>query len=155
MRWRSRPCCITTRSSFWHVLIARDRYLAYRKARRAAARGVVVLTDRFPLPGLITMDGAVTATMLDGSPGPLARYLIERERSYYDRILPPEVLVVLRVDPEVAVRRKPEEDPAFVRRRARQVWEAPWESTGAVVVDAGRPQAEVLSEIKFLLWSRL
>ena len=41
----------------WHTVTARDRYRAYRRARRLAARGVLVVCDRFPLSDNESMDG--------------------------------------------------------------------------------------------------
>jgi thymidylate kinase len=81
------------------------------------------------------------------------RILVQRERDYYRRILAPDVLIVLRVAPDLAVRRKLEEIPASVRARSQEVWELDWRQTHAHVVDASRPQSEVLSEIKSIVWS--
>jgi thymidylate kinase len=82
--------------------------------------------------------------------------MAEREHRYYASILPPDLLAVLRVDPDTAAQRKQGvEEAAFVRRRAAQVHEVDWSGTNAVVVDANRPRAEVMSDLKALVWSRL
>ena len=49
----------TPRSSemFWKYCVARDRARTYRKARRFANNGGIVIFDRFPLPDVIAMDG--------------------------------------------------------------------------------------------------
>jgi hypothetical protein len=85
----------------------------------------------------------------------LDRSLASRERRYYRALTAPDVLVVLRVDPEIAVTRKPEELPDFVRGRWREVWEVDWATVPAHVVDASRSMPEVLSEVKTLVWSEL
>jgi hypothetical protein len=77
------------------------------------------------------------------------------ERRYYRAIFPPEVLVVLRVDPEIAVARKPDEPPDFVRARWREIWEIDWNEVPAEVVDAGQAAPDVLSEVKALVWAEL
>jgi hypothetical protein len=77
------------------------------------------------------------------------------EARYYERILPPEALFVLRVDPEVAVLRKPEEPASYVRARGRVIWEADWSGTEARVVDVSRPLPDVLDDLKALAWSVL
>jgi hypothetical protein len=142
-----------------HVLNARDRYNAYVGARRAANAGTVVVCDRFPLDSLRLMDGARTTEIFDVDGRPLARWLIDREADYYARILPPDLLLVLRVDPEIAVeRRRGEEKEDFVRRRAAEVWEQDWGSVGAdsvVVVDAARPHPDVLADIRATVWAAL
>lgn len=140
----------------WEVLTARDRYRAYRRARRSASNGALVVCDRFPLPEIRHMDGAVSAGMADPSRwSGLVKYLAVRERSYYARIAYPDVLIVLRVDPDVAVQRRREAPEAILRLRSEEVWGTDWRETPAVVIDAGRPKAEVLSEIRSVVWSRL
>jgi thymidylate kinase len=140
----------------WHLCTARDRYREYVRARRIATNGGLVICDRFPLPQLRFMDGART-TWLDGAPGlpRLARRLVARERRYYERILAPDVLLVLRVDPDVAVERRTDEDEAFVRPRNEEVWRTDWSGTSGHVVDATRSQDRVLAELRSVVWSRL
>jgi thymidylate kinase len=140
----------------WQVLTARDRVRAHRRARRRAARGEIVVCDRYPLPSVRYMDGCRTAALGDLARfGRLPRALAALERRLYDRIPPPDVLVVLRVDPDVAVARKPDERPGFVRPRSAEIYDLDWTGTGALVVDAGRPQDEVLAEVRAGVWARL
>ena len=139
-----------------HALIARDRYRASVKARRHAAVGAVVICDRYPVPQIRLMDGPVT-TSIGQSRGltRLGRFLVQYERDCYRRIWAPDVLIVLRVAPRVAVQRKGEEDSTFVQRRSQEVWGADWSSTGAFVIDADRPMNEVVAEIRSILWTVL
>jgi O-antigen/teichoic acid export membrane protein/thymidylate kinase len=141
----------------WEVLTARDRYRTYRRARRLAARGAIVLCDRFPLAEITQMDGAVTARISDPARyGGWARRMASLERRYYDRIGDPDVLIVLRVHPDVAVeRRRGLEPETSVRPRSEEIWALDWSGTDAVVVDAGAPIERVLSEVKGAMWSRL
>lgn len=142
----------------WGLLTARDRHREYRRARRLAMRGAIVICDRFPMRQIRLMDGARSraldeqaAAKMDG----LGRALARMETRYYDRILPPDLLVVLRVDPDVAVARKPEEVPRFVRARSEEIYALDWGSTPAVVIDGTRDRLTVLTEIKSLVWARL
>ena len=151
------------------VCLARDRYRTYVRARRFAANGGLVILDRFPLPQIQLMDGPQARPFLSQlTDGPqadqfmrphqtsrLVQRLVKLEENYYHRIVSPELLTVLRVDPEIAVQRKTDEDATFVRERSTGVWELNWDCTQAHVIDASRPQAEVLSELKSLIWSRL
>ena len=141
----------------WNVLTARDRYLAYRHARRWVIGGGLVVSDRMPLSQLRTMDGCRTSWLIGSARlGYLARRLISLEMSYYAKIEPPDVLIVLRVDPAVAVRRRlGEDDPGFVRERAGEIFDIDWAGTPAVVIDAARPRDEVASTIRRIVWSRL
>jgi len=139
----------------WEVMTARDRYREYAKARRLASNGAIVICDRYPLPQIKLMDGAA-ATRLLSHPNRAVRYLARREQRYYEQVLYPDLLIVLRVRPDLAVERKREEEgEAFVRPRSEEIWQIDWRGTPAVVIDAGRPKAEVLAQIKSLVWSRL
>ena len=141
----------------WEVLVARDRHRAYVRARRAASRGTVVVCDRFPLPGSMRMDGpAGSRVTLGDNPAWPVRRLVELEQYYYRRMLPPDLLIVLRVDPEVAVRRKLDaEAEDFVRPRAEEVRDVDWTGTPAVVIDANQNQEHVLADVMNVIWKRL
>jgi hypothetical protein len=73
-----------------HTLTARDRYRAYRRARRAAAQGTVVVCDRFPLDAITLMDGPRCADLPGLEQRPLARRLAAAEAAYYRWIHPPD-----------------------------------------------------------------
>src|SRR2546428_401683 len=90
-----------------------------------------------------------------GREPPPARRWRRAERGYYRHITPPDVIIVLMVDPQVAVRRKTTEPPDYVRARARIIWETDWTGTGAHLVDAGRPLPEVVADLKVLVWSEV
>jgi thymidylate kinase len=78
------------------------------------------------------------------------------EQRYYRGIARPDVLIVLRVDPEIAVRRQPGDEPDYVRGRWREIWEVDWRALGgAHVIDAGQPAGEVIADIKSVVWSEL
>ena len=137
----------------WHTLNGRDRRQTYRDARRFATEGGIAICDRFPLDTLRPTDGrrcdpeAVT--------GRLAQWLARREVRYYDEIRPPDVLVVLMVDAEVAVDRRHEQDDVFVRGRAKQVQSADWSNTGAIIIDANRDHDAVRGDVLEAVWSAL
>ena len=138
------------------VCTARDRYRAYVKARRFATNGGLVLCDRFPLPPLLFMDGPQIAKMTAmARANRLVRFLMELEHRYYRHILLPDLLIVLRLDPEIAVQRRTDEEATSVRARGQEIWELEWQKTPARVINAGRPKAEVLSALKSLVWSEL
>jgi len=143
--------------TLWHALTARDRLRAYRTARRHADRGGLVVSDRWPLPQISLMDGARTTWILDrlDAPPPLAARLARWERRLYAQIAPPDVLIVLRVDPEIAVGRRHDEDPAYVRARNTEVYDADWAMTDAVVVDASQPPEQVLAAVQRAVWRRI
>jgi thymidylate kinase len=151
------------------VCIARDRYRTYVKARRLGAKGGLVILDRFPMPQIQIMDGPQAKRlfnqMMVGSQAdtllrshrssPIFGFLSQLEEGYYRQILSPELMIVLRVDPEIAVQRKTDEDAAAVRERSTEIWEINWDHTEAQIIDASKSKSEVLNEIKSLIWSEL
>jgi thymidylate kinase len=138
------------------VSIARDRYRLYRKARRFATHGGLVICDRYPTPGIKSMDGPNLTLFGDTAPPRLlAGFLSRVEAFYYRRILPPDLLIVLKIDPELAVRRKPEEDAAYVRARNQEVWELDFREHRAHVIGTNRPRADVLSDLRTIVWSAI
>lgn len=139
-----------------HVCTARDRYLLYRKVRRFATAGGVALTERYPVAQNQALVGpCVRRFVALARHSRLAVLLRAAEEFYYRQILPPDHILVLRVDPEVAVRRKTTEPSEYVRRRARIIWDVDWSDTSAHVVDAGRPLADVVAELKASVWGAL
>lgn len=135
---------------------ARDRYLAYSKARRFANNGGLVVCDRFPLPQVKLMDGPIGGKAINaGQSNRLVRFLVKLENRYYQPITSPELLIVLRLDPEIAVRRKTSEDGAIVHIRSTEIWELDWHATPARVIDTSQSREAVLAELKSIIWSAL
>ena len=71
-----------------------------------------------------------------GSQSRLVRRLVEAERRSYAHIALPDLLVVLRIDPEAAV-------------------DTDWSTTPAVVIDATQPPERGLADIRAAIWERL
>jgi thymidylate kinase len=137
-----------------HLYTARARFQWYRKAQRFAVNGGVVICEGYPL--------AQNRRLLGPSiPAAAQRFswwaelLGTWEGRYYDMIQPPQAICVLRLDPDSAVRRRPEKPEDFVRTQARVIWDADWTDTPAHVIDAGRPLPDVLGELRTWVWSAL
>lgn len=138
------------------VLASRDRRRLYARVRRFTTNGGIALCDRFPVGRLRLMDGPNIARTVGRAPaGRLVRLMLEAEERNYRGIMEPDVLFVLRVEPETAVRRKTIESEEHVRTRSRELWEQDWTGTRAHVVDAGRPASEVLEHLQSALWRQL
>jgi thymidylate kinase len=139
------------------VLLARDRLSIYRKARKLVNNGALVISDRYPLPQLKLMDGPQSAKVIKfkKQPDKLVEYLLRREKKYYVPIKLPELLIVLRVDPDIAVQRRSDENTTLIRPRAQEVWDTDWEKTTAHIVDANQSIAKISFELKSLVWSIL
>lgn len=135
---------------------ARDRRISFSRARRFANAGGLVICDRFPVPQITMMDGPQIEHLVapEARTKPVKR-LVALERGYYQAITAPDCAVVLRLDPDLAVSRKPEDDASSVRARAGEIWKRDWSGQRVCVVDASRPREEVLSTIKHFIWRAL
>jgi thymidylate kinase len=138
-----------------HVCTARDRFRLYERVCRFAAAGGIAVCERYPIPEDRILVGPCIPGLVGSTPSGTARSLRDIESAYYQRILAPDVLFVLRLPPDLAVQRKPDEPADYVRARGQVVWDTDWSRTGAQVVDASRSFPEVLSELKSRLWSAL
>ena len=137
-----------------YMCSARDCYLLHERLRRFAADGGVAICERYPIAQVSHVGPRIPA-LLPAQPTRLARWLEAMESEYYRRIVPPDTLLVLRLDPELAVLRKPDEPADYVRARGRAVWETDWTGTAARCTDTSRPLPEVLKDLKALVWSAL
>jgi hypothetical protein len=137
----------------WHALNGRDRRREYTRARRFATEGGIAICDRFPIAQLSLMDGSRVRHLTDVDDlGPIARRIARYEERCYDEILAPDLLLVMSVDPEVAVARRPEQDASFVRERNREIRSIDWSALPAKVVDASRPLDQVLADVCATVW---
>jgi thymidylate kinase len=68
--------------------------------------------------------------------------LADREARYYEQIHLPDLLIVLKLDPELAVQRKTEETETSVRARSSEVWRLGWEKVSGFEVDASGSKEE-------------
>lgn len=140
----------------WHVLTARDRFRAYVQARRYATNGGLVICDRFPLTQIKRMDGAQTRQSTESDKiNSLRSFLITIEEQFYQQILLPDLLIVMKVDPEIAVQRRADEDADWIRNRSLEIWELDWQDTPVHIIDSGQPMPEMLADLKSLVWANL
>ncbi|MFZ5858234.1 MAG: hypothetical protein ACOYZ6_15520 [Chloroflexota bacterium] len=139
------------------VCTARDRALTYQRARRLSSNGRIVICDRYSLAGFMQMDGPQCESALTNVKRQtrFLRFLADREKFYYEQIHPPDLLIVLKLDPEIAVQRKTDETEASVRARSSEVWGLEWENVSGFVADASRSREEAFSQVMSIVWSRL
>lgn len=96
------------------VCTAHDRMLTYTRARRLASNGALVICDRYPLAQVRIMDGPQVERVTHGmKTNRLIEFLARLEKGYYEKILLPDLLAVLRVAPEISVERKTDEPAEF------------------------------------------
>lgn len=124
------------------------RVRRFRRMRAAHARGVAILTDRFPqaeVPG--PMDGpGLARARSTGIPGILAR----RERAHYAWMaqFPPDLVLRLNVDLATALARKPDHRPASLKTKIEDVSRLTFNGAPIVELDATLPLDEVVARAK-------
>lgn len=139
-----------------YVCTARDRMRLQQRVQRRATMGGLVLCERYPMrenhalagPSLAQGEALAARTRF-------AATLRRCELDYYSRMAAPDLVVVLRVEPDTAVWRKPEEPAAYVHRRASIVWATEWPERHAILVDADQPLPHVLRELRSRIWEAL
>ncbi len=140
----------------WHLCAARDRSRLYFSARRFATGGGLVLSDRYPHPALRLMDvPQIKRLTREHASKRSIKAMISLEERYYEPISAPELIIVLKLDPEIAVDRKRSESAESVRTRGTEIWDGNWSGPNTYTIDASQPKETVLSELKELVWSKI
>jgi thymidylate kinase len=138
-----------------HLCTARDRYRIAARTARFAIKGGIALCERYPGAENRHLVGPRIRENAGANPGTLVQRLATLEEDYYRRLPRPDLRLVLRVPPDVAVQRKTTEPADYVRRRAMAAWDAKWTGANTRVIDAGQPLVDVVADLKGALWQEL
>jgi hypothetical protein len=151
--------------AFHYLSVGRDRRRHNARAQHEARAGGIVISDRYPLaclsdrPEHRLLDGPQIAAALGPRTGWMTRALAEVEERLYRPFGLPDHLVLLDVDPLVAVRRKPDHRVDVIRSKRGAAAELAGlaAAVGAHVtsVDANQPVDRVLLYVKAGLWDAL
>jgi thymidylate kinase len=142
----------------WVLTLARERRRWATQVRRARSLGMVVLSDRLPQTQFAGLnDGPRYGHWLD-SPSWIRRTVARREQATFREagIVPPDVVVRLRVPVDVAAQRKPDTPLDQLRRKVEIVDQLHFPPPTRVVdINAALPLERVLREVKQAVWSCL
>ena len=138
------------------LLVARCRFAVWRRSIVERSRRGVVLFDRFPLRSFFDMpepmDGPRLGTRSISSA--FSTWAARHERSDYEHLTPPDLVVVLRASVDCLRTRKTDIDMERHRMKADAVNAVP-RADGVVLVDAEQPYAQVLLAVKRAVWNSL
>jgi hypothetical protein len=138
---------------------ARDRLRRFEESRRAAARGAVVVYDRYPLVRVEVdgrrLDGPRIRASCHMPISRLSAWLAAAEERAYRRIQPPDHVFVLHVSPAVSQARKPGHPAERIEAKSRALRSIVPNGFGLTEVDADRPLDDVLLSVKRALWEML
>jgi thymidylate kinase len=142
-----------------YLSVAVDRYRRQRAGQSAALRGAIILYDRFPLAA--SLDGPQIREAAADDVGSLARPFARLEEAIYGRFQPPDLFFILQVDPDTSISRKPDHNRATIEAKARLLKRLVEKSdpllaqSRLAIVDAGRPLARVVADMKESVWANL
>lgn len=142
----------------WTLSLASARLRSVKRARRACARGMVVVSDRYPQLQVAGMnDGPLLERWLDHR-SPLLRAFARRERARFRAATAtaPDLVVMLSVDTDTALARRPATDPGLLARKAAAVESLVFPAdTRVVKVDANRQLDDVLADVRAAVWEEI
>lgn len=150
-----------------YVAIAGDRVRRYRRSKIDVSDGRVVVFDRFPLVSASSahhhrlLDGPQIRDKLGDQVSGLAGLMARWEERRYEAFEPPNLLIVMDVDPAVSVDRKPDHAQEVIAEKRRgaaelaDVIEAGANGVVVARVDANQPLERVRLQIRQAVWDAL
>lgn len=122
-------------STVMSLRLAIDRKKTFKKAQKLREKGILVILDRMPTKQITIMD----APRIDPQKYPrLSRF----ERSQYRSIKGCDLYIVLKLDPNIALERRPEDNKELLLKRSGQVWSGQWDKEYQVTINTGENSFE-------------
>ena len=152
---RRDPAPILVGRVLWALTLAREKRLRLQTTWRAKNRGLIVITDRFPQAQVAGFNDGPLLRKRAESGGTLLRKAAAIEAKTYELAArqPPDLVVRLRITPEIAVARKPEMSESEVARRDAAIASMTWpDGTRVIDVDASQPLDAVLRQVLLAIW---
>ncbi|CAM3966133.1 hypothetical protein FLAN108750_02040 [Flavobacterium antarcticum] len=129
-----------------------NRKNEFKNACRLRDKGYIVLQDRMPIEGLTAMDSPKIHTIENGK----FKFLSKIEQRQYKNIKGIDLLVVLKLNPEIALKRRPEDNPDELRIRSGQIWERNWDFEYAITINTEHSNVQEVQEIlSAAVWDNL
>ncbi len=139
--------------ALWAAVLSIEKRRKLAAAHRGAARGVVVVADRYPQDQLASFNDGPLLPRLRAVPDWLRRF---EARSYaLARHRPPDLVIRLNATPDVLARREPDMDRVVLAARTEAVRQLVFPDVPVIDVDATRPLDEVIRRVKREIWQRL
>lgn len=137
----------------WATVLALEKRVKLRAARRAAARGMVVIADRFPQDEVPDFNDGPLLPRVEHVP----RWLRAFEASSYAlaRALRPDLVIKLAAPPELIAARERTMDPRVIRARTAAMGQLMLGGATVATISASQPVAEVLCAARIAVWRSL
>jgi len=150
--------------SFLHII--RKLVLAYERKKvlqfifRSAARGSIMVCDRYPSQKVGAVDGAsFDNTLIKSQRSSLKRFLMRCESRIYESVNSPDLILSLTVDVDEAVRRAEirdkvgPRDPDYVKFRHNMKAQPEFSHGKVVSINTGVSLAETIKLVKQEFWT--
>jgi thymidylate kinase len=139
--------------ALWASMLAWEKRLKLKAARRGADRGLVVIADRYPQDQIVAFNDGPLLPRLSWIP----KWLREFEARSYSLAgkLQPDLVFKLRASPALIAEREPTMDRAVIERRVSELDQLRFPGASIVCVDAAEPVAQVTRAIKREIWRLL
>jgi hypothetical protein len=139
--------------TLWATVLSIEKRMKLVAAHRGAARGAVVIADRYPQDQLPSYNDGPLLPRLRTVPTWLRQF---EARSYaLARRLPPDLVIRLDATPDVLACREPDMDRAVLTDRVEGVRQLAFPGVPLIAVDATRPLDEVIRRVKCEIWRHL
>ncbi len=137
----------------WATVLAVEKRLKVTAAQRGAARGLIVVTDRYPQDRIASFNDGPLMPRLRGLPGWLRRF----EGRAYARAaqVPPDLVIKLDATPDVLSAREPEMDRAVIDARVADLRALDFPGSRVVTIDATQSLDDVIAQAKREIWRLL
>jgi len=129
--------------ALFYLSWALDRRAAFKVACKVRRQGGLVILDRIPLPGITSMDCPRIHQLKQFS----YKNLIRWEEKIYSEIKGVDLLFVLKLNPEIALLRRSEDDPDELRVRSSQIWNNDWHAPYAIEINTGEKSPEEVEKV--------
>lgn len=143
----------------WALVLSWEKRGKLATSWRARHRGIVVVTDRYPQNQVDGFNDGPLLARWRAHAHPVLRAIATWEATPYRwaDATPPDVVVKLHVDPDVAHARKAGDAMSReeVARRVRAVANLEFPADRVHVIDANRSPQEVLLDVKRVLWAKM
>ena len=133
-----------------YVSLALNRRATYKKAIKLKNKGHIVLLDRFSIKNLKTMD----CPRIKGIYPNRFKYLSRLEIKCHDSINKADCVIVLKLDPQIAIKRRPEDEPEELRRRSGSIWNFDFSNMDKFIqIDSSQSISKVEKDIFKVIWN--
>jgi hypothetical protein len=139
--------------AIWAIVLAVEKRVKLRAAHRAASRGMVVVTDRYPQDEILDFNDGPLLPRLTHVPGWLRTF----EASSYALAseIRPDLVIKLVASPELIESREPTMAPDVIRARVAAVGRLTLGGAPISAISASQSAADVLRAAKIEIWRAL